>query len=184
MKLENITSLVTEPVTLAEAKAHLRVDHSDDDTYIASLITAAREQAESYCELVIPVQQFKYDLDCFPASISLPNVPVISIDSIAYIDGSGASQPLTEYYLSRTPVSASIESAYSESFPVTELGRDKVSVTFTAGFSDMPETIKHAIKLIIGSLYEQREDHAAGITINSVPWSSKALLNTHKRVVV
>jgi uncharacterized phiE125 gp8 family phage protein len=184
MNLENISLSITEPITLLEAKEHLRVEHSDDDTYISALITAAREQAESYCELIIPAQQFKYDLDCFPASISLPNAPVISVDSVSYIDTLGTSQTLNEYYLAKTPVSANIETAYSKSFPETQSGRDKVSITFTAGFVDIPETIKHAMKLIIGSLYEQREDHAAGITINSVPWSSKALLNTHKRVLV
>ena len=44
------TPPAVEPVTVAEAKAHLRVDISDDDTYIGTLITAAREWCEEYLD--------------------------------------------------------------------------------------------------------------------------------------
>lgn len=184
MILENISTSITEPVTLIEVKEHLRIEENHEDDYLTVLIKAAREQAEAYCETVIPSQLFRLTLDCFPSSISIQKVPLISVESISYTDTAGDAQALAQYYIQRSTVSADIKPLYGESFPGTEDGRDKVVIEFTAGYDEMPETIKHAIKLIAGSLYEQREDHSQNMTLADVPWSSKALLNGFKRIVI
>lgn len=50
---------VIEPVTLEEAKAHLRVEFDDDDTYITALISAAREYVESFQNRYIAERQYE-----------------------------------------------------------------------------------------------------------------------------
>lgn len=183
MKLENITPSITEPVTLAEVKEHLRVEHADDDTYISSLIPLARKLAEDHCDLVLVDQQFRLTLDCFSPAICIPKVPVVSIDSLEYVDPDGATQVLASFHLESSRFKSTLLPAYGQEWPDTESGYDKVTIEFSAGASG-GDDVKHAIKLIIGSLYDQREDHAANVTLNGIPWSSSALLAPYKRVLV
>lgn len=67
MAIKLVTPPTTEPVTLAEAKAHLRVDVADDDALITNHITAARMQAESICRRVFVTTGFELYLDGFPS---------------------------------------------------------------------------------------------------------------------
>lgn len=76
MPLILVSGPVAEPISLIEAKEHLRVDVNDDDVLISSLITAAREYAESICRRVFVTQRWKLVLDAFPspsASLSEAN---------------------------------------------------------------------------------------------------------------
>ena len=76
--LSRTTEAVIEPVTLAEAKAHLRVDISDDDTYISALIKGAREWVEDYLDCSLITQQFTVRMDNFPTEIELPRPPMVA----------------------------------------------------------------------------------------------------------
>ena len=81
-----LTSSITEPVTTAYAKTHMRVDISDDDTLIANLVTAARERAEKYCNRSFVAHTFRADLVGFWDVMTLPFGPVQSITHIKYYD--------------------------------------------------------------------------------------------------
>ena len=102
---------VGEPVTLAEAKLHLRVDYTDDDALITSLITVARQYAEGLTHRSFITQTWKYAMDAFPGpgmmgvtagrSFSLPAHAilleygnVISITSITYLDMASVLQTM------------------------------------------------------------------------------------------
>jgi uncharacterized phiE125 gp8 family phage protein len=65
-----------EPVTLTEAKQHLRVDIADDDTYIEALIVAARQYAEEYLDRALISQQLAVRMDTFPYEFELPRPPM------------------------------------------------------------------------------------------------------------
>ncbi len=60
------TAPATEPVTTAEAKTHLRVDTSDDDTLIGTLITVARRRVENDSRHQLVTATWDYTLDRFP----------------------------------------------------------------------------------------------------------------------
>lgn len=66
MAVKLVTPPSVEPVTLAEAKIHLRVDVADDDLLITNLITAARLHAENVCRRAFVTQQYGLYLDSFP----------------------------------------------------------------------------------------------------------------------
>jgi hypothetical protein len=66
------TAPAVEPVSVSEAKEHLRVDISDDDTYIGSLITAARKYCEEYLDRALVSQQLTMRMDTFPYEFELP----------------------------------------------------------------------------------------------------------------
>jgi len=179
--LENISASITEPLTLSALKQHLRIEHNDDDQYLTILAKSAREQAEAYISGPIPVQTYRLTFDFFPLCIELEKTPLIAVSSIAYVDVNGVTQALADYDVFKNDFKAEIYPVYGESFPDTESGRNKVTVTFTAGYEVVPDSMIHALKLLAGSLYEQREDHAPG-SYSEAAWSSKALLNTFKKV--
>lgn len=66
MPLQLISPPAEEPLSLAEAKLHLRVDFSDEDALISALISAARQAAETITARQLVTARWKYILDAFP----------------------------------------------------------------------------------------------------------------------
>lgn len=185
MALELYTGPTVEPLTATEAKQHLRVDHTDDDTLIESLIKAARRSAEVFQGRSYLTQTWKMYLDTFPCDkcIYLPFPPLQSVSSITYIDGNGDVQTLatSQYQVDAKsqPGRVILEPGYS--WPATESGRvNAVIITFVAGYgatsASVPENIRHAIRLILGDMYTQRENTVVGSSVNQIPQSAKILL--------
>jgi uncharacterized phiE125 gp8 family phage protein len=82
MGLKLVTPPAVEPVTLAEAKAHLRLDTAVDDAYVSALITASRERVELFLRRALITQVFEFAVDDFPAydrAIDLPRPPLRSV---------------------------------------------------------------------------------------------------------
>lgn len=183
MQIDNISTSITEPVTLAEVKSHLKIEHSDEDALLVGMISAARELAEAYCDTVIPEQTFRLTLDDFDSEINIPKVPVLLVTNIEYTDTNGSNQTVGDYNLSGNLFKSMLKPAYGETWPEVEEGYNKVVITFQAGYTSPPTLIKHALKLMIGSLYAQREDHIENATLKEVPLCSRALLNTFRRIV-
>jgi uncharacterized phiE125 gp8 family phage protein len=96
MALTIITAPATTPVSLAEAKAHLNVDHTDDDTLIQLIIEAATAHCDGpvgFLGRALVSQQWQLTLDEFPENeIKIPLPPLIAVNSIEYDDVDGAEQ--------------------------------------------------------------------------------------------
>ena len=92
-----VTPPLSEPVTLSQAKSHLRVESDHDDTFISSLITASRQAVESYTRRSLLHTVWKYRMDgCFPWEVRLPRGPLRTATglTITYVDDAGATQTL------------------------------------------------------------------------------------------
>jgi len=167
-------------LTLCEVKQHLRIesDAYDEDDLIQNLIDAGYNFAENYTNQVVAQSVKTLSLDTFPEIIVLPEFPVISVDSIAYKDAGGVDQTFSDYYLNNKELVATIEPI--DVFPETDGTRDNILITYTCGFSEIPKTIDQAVLLIVGSLYEQRENHVLGVQINAVPVSAEYLLTPYR----
>jgi uncharacterized phiE125 gp8 family phage protein len=183
MSIQLVTPPSEEPVTLIEAKLHLRVDFDDDDTLIASLITAARQAAETLTGRQLITARWKQVLDCFPGpslmgvpadqaftlpghAILLAKAPVQSVISINYLDMGSVSQtmPVSNYTVDSACEPARITPVFGQIWPICLPQIGAVSVTFDAGYgtaAQVPEGIKSWIKLRVGSLYAHREEVAA-----------------------
>lgn len=153
-----------EPLTLAEAKAHCRVDGADEDAYITALISAARLLCEHLTGRTLIRQTWVLTLDAFPDAIALPNPRVEDITSVQYVDTAGATQSLalSGVQLDRASDYANwLVPAYGFSWPATREQPNAVVVTYRAGYgataADVPQLIKHWLLLTIGSMYAQRE---------------------------
>lgn len=171
------------PLDLDEVKRHLRVEDNEDDETIISLMSTAIGIAENYTGIKIQESQWEYKLPCFDQEIPLPIFPVIGIDSISYLDVSGNTQPVASYYLKRTPLKPVLLAAYGETWPSTEAGYEAVTITLTVGYQELPTPIKQALLMIIGSLFENREDEAP-IVLHTVPISSRTLLDPYKVILI
>lgn len=160
MGLKVLTPVATEVVSLADAKVHLRVDHSSDDDLITALISAAREECEHLLERSIGQQTLSLSLDAFPADgIELPRPPVTSIVSIEYVDADGVTQALAgaSYYLDDEQEPSWVVPAYGVDWPDTRNEANAVVVTYVAGYTTCPNAIRAWMLLRIGTLYRTRE---------------------------
>lgn len=164
-KVTQTVAPTSEPVTTTEAKSHLRVDISDDDTLIGSLITAAREYCEIYTGRSFATRTYRADLAGFADEIWLPYGPVISIESVKYYDTASPSVQQTWAATNYQLFYNVLERAYGVSFPSVGVRPDAVQITYRAGYVDgaspevatIPTAIKQAMLLMIGDLYENRE---------------------------
>lgn len=180
MALQLLTPPSEEPVSLAEAKLHLRVDFDEDDALILALISAARQAAETLTGRQFIKARWRLVLDRFPVphgmacspedSFSLPDhafllfkCPVQAVVSIQYLDMGGLQQTLESnlYTLDAACEPARITPIFGATWPVSLPQIGAVRVTFDAGYgsaSDVPEGLKSWIKLRVGSLYAHREE--------------------------
>lgn len=172
-KVKAIGSVSTEPVSLATARLHLRLDTMGsppthpDDALVTALITVAREAVENFTELTVAVNTFQLKLDYFAdLAIDLGTYPVNSITSITYVDTNGATQtiPSGDYVLDNFSKPAQIVLAYDKQWPAVRNQPNAVTVTFQAGFTGntspvvnkMPKALEQAMLLTITDLYENR----------------------------
>lgn len=197
--LNRTVAPTVEPVSLSEAKLHLRVDTTDDDAYIADLIVAAREYVEMVTQLSLLPQTWVMYLDRWPrtdrveqwpnaglpvGSIMIPRFPVSSITSIAWT-GSDASQNTLAGSVYRTDFTSRpprIALAPNQSWPSPSLtSTNGVQITLVSGYANaaaVPRLFRQALYLMVGHWYTNREEvmvdnRAASIEL---PQGAKALL--------
>lgn len=157
-----------KPVTLAEAKLHLKMDDIDaDDTLIDGLIAAATEHAQNYTNRMFLSSEIKQVYNRFPASgevLRLAVTPVISVASVVYKDEDGNNQTWSsdDYVLDLYSEPCEISEAKNVSFPNTIEERNAVTITYTSGYGttadDVPNAIKQAIYLLLSHFYNYRSD--------------------------
>lgn len=187
-RLYRVTAPAALPVSVADAKTHLRVDHATDDALIQRLIEAAVGAIDGPPGIGIAMvsQVWRLSLDSFPCSvIELPLGPVLTVDSITYVDTAGATQtlPSGDYQTDITRNPARIAPAYGKFFPSTRLGLNAVKVQFTAGFgaaSAVPSDLKSAILLIVGNLYTNRDATVLGAAVAQLPMGVDAILDRYR----
>lgn len=174
-----ITGPTSEQITMAEARLHLRLDddgdsppsHPDDAWLSGVGIPAARDYCERWMHRAIGPQMLELALDEFPPTdpIELPGSPVLSVVSLKYTDAEGTVQTLaTSAYdtdLYSEPGLVTVVSGTS--WPTAKTMANAVKVRYTVGFSltddspllnPLPPSIKAAMLLVLGALYENREN--------------------------
>jgi uncharacterized phiE125 gp8 family phage protein len=151
-----------EPVTLDEAKLHLRVDSDADDTLITALIQAAREHVEAVTERALMAQTWTERQDGFPAVLALRGGVVSAVASVKYVDADGVQQTLdpSAYLTDLTTEPATVRPVYGTEWPTTREQPGAVAVQYSVGYADaasVPAALKAAILLLVGDLYANRE---------------------------
>ena len=174
MALRLQTDATVELLTLAETKRHLNVSTvgTAEDVLLAAYAKSARQYAENYTKRSLLQQVWKLTMDTFPGgteAVRIPRSPISSTAgdvTITYLDdSSGDSTTLgaTAYTVDSESIPARIYPSYGNTWPTPRAVRNAVTITYTAGvtISSLPEDVKTWARLRIGSLYENREAHAA-----------------------
>jgi len=153
-----------EPVSLEEAKLHLRVDGTEEDALISALISTAREFCESFTGRSLALQTFEYISGPFLSSIGiikLPMPPLIELVYFKYLNTNGEEITLIEdsgFYVVKSLEPAVLCLKLATGWPLDLSYRpDAVKIRFKAGYSEVPKSIKQAMLLLIGHFYEHRE---------------------------
>jgi len=162
-----------EPVTLAEAKAFLRVDLSDDDVLIAGLITAAREACERFTRRALITQTWTLFRDEWPpAAIEMPRPPLRSVVHVKTYDDADAATvwPASAYYVDTASEPGRLIARTGAALPVPTRAAAGIEVRFVAGYApdesgsptdpagNVPASLIEGIKRLVVHLYESRGD--------------------------
>ncbi len=198
MAIRLITPPAAEPVTLTEAKEHLRVDHTADDTLISAMIAASRGYCEEWTARAFVTQTWELVIDDFPAvEIMIPRPPLQSVTSIKFDDGNGIEQTVGTLDYAVDNVSQPGWVVPSTSGWPTDVwdGINSVRIRYVAGYdpgtnspidlaANVPASLKAAMLLYLGQLYDQREDIVVGTIVNKLPSGNVDFLLRQYRVAL
>jgi uncharacterized phiE125 gp8 family phage protein len=189
-----ISGPAVEPISLAEARLHLRLDTTGspaahpDDTLVTALITAARQHVEAVTARALITQTWEQQHSDFPVGdrIGLEVGPTLSVTSVKYYDIAGALQTLdTSVYRVLSPVGdhalpATVELVDGQQWPAVATRSDAMQIRFSAGYgassSAVPAPLRSAMLLLIGAWYENREAVIVGQAPSELPLAVRSLL--------
>jgi uncharacterized phiE125 gp8 family phage protein len=159
------TAPTATPVSLAEVKAHLLVEHDLDDALLNTLLKVATAHAQREAALYLMPHTVEIGFaDLCGDRLELPVWPFRALSAVQYLDAAGDTQTwssaLYQTWLTHRP--PLIAPAYGERWPVTRAGALRpLWATCTVGFADatsVPEPAKHAIRLIVAHAYANKGD--------------------------
>lgn len=174
------TPPAVEPVTLAEAKAHLRVDIADDDAYIGTLIKAAREWVEEYLDRTLVHTQWVMRLDKFPDDgtqlVELPRPPMVTSGTATAVavtftfeNGTTSTYSASDYRVDRNATPGAVGTLYGYAWPPHLWDDNSISITWWGGYgptgSSVPAAIRHAILMLVAHWYDTSR---SGVLVGSI----------------
>ncbi len=204
MGISVVSGPTEEPVTLSEAKSHCRVDSTDDDGLIAGYILAARKHIEGEIHRPICSRLYEFTADygwphrngCL--RIELPFPPLQAVRSVTYVDSNGAEQTLAanQYTAMTNRPRGEIVPSYDATWPSVRGVVEAVTVRFIAGYTDftdtttspnvsvtgegVPDDLRHALLMLVGHFYENRETIVIGQAPTELPMSVEALISGYR----
>lgn len=180
------TAPPAEPLTTAEAKQHLRVDVPDEDDLIDAYVLAARQHVEEVTGRALITTELTALYRGFPSddlALELPRAPVQQVSAVRYTvkDGTTSTLPPSAYEVDADGEPGRVLLAPDESWPTDELRQpNPVEVDFTAGYgdagSDVPGPIRSYMRLLLGALYENREQTVTGTIVSELGMAQSLLV--------
>lgn len=192
-----VTPPAVEPVLLADAKAHLNITDSGDDTLISAQILASRQLLERMLGQSLITTTFDLFLDAFPSGrwsltressliIDVPGGPLQSVTSVNYMPGDGGAETVmasTGYNVDAASVPGRIEPG-TAGWPITAKRINAVRIRYVAGYGDaaanVPDALKRAILLLVGHMHENREAVAVGVSTALLPMGVSEILSEYR----
>lgn len=182
-----ISAPTVAPVSLDDAKAHVRVDSSFEDGYISGLIEAAVAHFDGTGVLgrAIITQTWAEWVGNSPGSVRLPVGPFQSLTSIEYYDTDNALQTadVADFEVRLDGDFVRVLPKDGASWPGAYSRRDAIKITYVAGYgdaaTDVPASIRHAILLTVGHWYQNREA-VSEVAMKEVPLAVQSLIGVER----
>lgn len=178
-----------EPISLAEAKAHLRVDEDAEDDLISALTASARGWVERQYGLALITQGWSFYLDRLPegGAVALPLAPQQAVASVTFHAADGGTTELDADDYAYDAISQPARLIFKSVSGGASLRRlNGLEIAYTAGFGDaaddVPAPIRQALLLLIAHWFERREPVAMGGEAPEVPAMVAGLLAPYRQV--
>lgn len=194
-----VTAPASEPITLAQAKAQIKVDHTDDDTAITRLITTARQYVELVTGRAMLAQTWDVYYDHFPHCnyMPLPFGQLQTVDAFAWTDSGGTTRTwtvsapnllesgTTRAHIDAVNEPARITLAYSQSWPTDTLKTSNpIRVRITCGYATVPSNLTAAMLLLIDHWYRNTSavivGEMASVGTAEIPLAFGALIANYR----
>lgn len=180
-----LTAPASEPLSLADAKAFLRVEHDDDDAVISALIAAARHHVEALTRLGLMTQTWRIVLDCWPErGLIAPRLgPLQSVAAARVYNEANAGSVIDAGRFVVDPASGIIA---APSWSLPQPGRAfagielDVVIGFGAAAGDVPQVLLQAIRMLVSHWYENRSLVAIGQSVAMLPPSVNAMIASYR----
>ncbi len=191
--IANVTRTIeptVEPVTLDEAKAHLRlIDFTEDDVYITTLISVARRAVEDMIGRALIDTTFTQTATTWQLATGLLRGNARMIDSLKYDDVAAVEQTVDagEYELVAFADGCAalyLRDTFTEPDLYAQAGAGRIRIEFTAGYgaaaNAVPQPLTQAVLYMITHLYDNRAPVGVNVNLNKMPFTVEALSNPYK----
>lgn len=188
LRTQIVTAPAATPINLFEVKDQLRIEHSDDDALLTRLISVAIAMTDVKGALgkAMITQTWAQWMGPNPTqSVQLLLGPVQSVSAIKYydVDGTLQADTLANYSVFGVPSKTTVEPKEGFNWPVTQDRDDAIKIEYVIGYgdseSDVPDTIRHALMLMVGHWYDNREQTQMD-DLSDIPFGFLELLNIHR----
>lgn len=170
-------------LSLADAKAHLRVMHDDEDDQITALAASACASIAENVGRVLTEEQWTVAVAAVDGDFVLPLAPVQSVDAITYFDADDTEQAASvdDFYLFADDDRAILRPKAGKAWPATIAREDAITVTITVGMTTVPPGLLAAAKLLLGHWYDTRAAVAMGQALQEIPLGVQYLCDQERR---
>ncbi len=188
MPLQQIAGPALEPLSLDETKAHLRVDGSDEDAIIQSLILTSRLHIEAALGLGLITQSWRLILDAWPSGgeIKIPMRPLQSVSEVRVLSSNGAAEAIAESHYIVDATSLPGRLVFAGAMPRPGRKANGIEIDFMAGYGaapeDVPQPIRQALLMLVAHWYEHRDPVEIGTAGVAIPASVSRLLKPFRLV--
>lgn len=186
MRLQVLEAPSGDVLLVQDAKDHLGLNSSDHDAKLPDLIAAAESQAATFTGRQFLRARYGVVLDRWPCAIELPRPPLISVDTITYVDGAGSTQTLAsnQYVVDTSGLLATIRPAYGVTWPVPRLQASAITVAFTCGYAttgaSVPRWARTGIKLLLEDLFDEQPNDLSLAKTSMVREAALRILRPYK----
>lgn len=182
MLLRRVAPATTLPVTVAEARQHLREPDVSENGLIETMIAAACDMVAEMTGRVLVAETWEAAYPAVAGDLKLPKSPVLSVTSIGFYDAADAPQvaELSGFYVFTDDDTCTIRPKSGAAWPSTIARADAITVTFQAGYAVLPPALRSAILLTMAHLYEHRESVVIGAATVELPLGIQSLINLHR----
>lgn len=178
-----------EPVTLAEAKAHMRVDGTTDDVLIGSLLLTSRLHLETGLSLAMITQSWRLLLDAWPISgpLEVPLVPVQAVTEVRVKNASGLAQVVAASAYAVDVASRPARLVWNNAAPPAPgVPANGIEIDLVAGFgatsASVPAPLKHALLMLAAHWYEHRDPYEIGSDSARIPSAVSELIQPFRTI--